>query len=343
MPDFRRNRPTRNAPLQSPRPRERPAGLGRGNGAAQDRMGQQTGQQQGGAVLTSPLPRRDPRTDETGRKDHIDEAMLEAAVTAAVATVPQTLRAGAETHIPVLLRECADSRVYNANQVAYILATAEHESRFGVGQFTWSEPLVEDHNQYSQRSNGTWRSRDHVKNRRVTGDTEAELDEAYWDSAYGGNLGNQRGTDDASNYRGRGYVQLTGRVNYERMSQELNDEGFQYTLDGVTWGTEEHPIDLLANPTHVNRCHELAARITVDGMMDGDFTGAALPDYVNDDQASYRSARSVVNGDGAEVGEDIASYARRYSGAITSVWSQVFVMNEIQDPRTPSPHPDDRG
>jgi LysM repeat protein/predicted chitinase len=228
----------------------------------------------------------------------------------------------ARTAIPGILRQAAASGVRNANQVAYILATADHETDFGKPTFRRSETLVEDSNAFRQGSNGQWSASNHVSGGRSTGTSRSDLERRYWDDAYGGRLGNRRGTMDAANYRGRGFVQLTGRVNYEKMTNELNREGFQYELDGVVWGRDQ-PIDLLANPTHVNRNQELASRALVEGMMEGLFTGRELGQYVNDDRADFYNARAVVNGDKRTNGRSIERTARQYAGALSS-WGNVF-------------------
>jgi predicted chitinase len=299
--------------LRGPTPRLRPdRGVGAndptqglGNQGRQDQLGVGAGAGAAGVVA-------------------YDTLMVEAAVTAALTAVPAALVTLAEEHLPVILSQCAATGVKNVNQVAYILATTEHESGFGQQDFSWSEPLIEDHNQYTQRQNGTWRSRNHVTDERVTGNTEEELDRRYWDNSYGGRLGNERGTSDAANYRGRGYVQLTGEDNYQRISDELRAEGFTYQLDGVTWGTRDNPIDLLTNFRHVNQSRELAAKILVDGMMEGDFTGLPLTDYVNDEGTDYKNARKVVNGDTAVNGTSIKGIAERYQRALAATWPLVF-------------------
>lgn len=330
MPDFQR--PAR-AQLPLPRPRPRPdlvgpgfqrpgPGLGPGNGARNQDLGRggQLGQSDA-ALMVAPQA-------QASAESVVDELMLDAAGTACIAVVPQELRSYAEGHIPTILDTAARSGLQNANQVAYILATAEHESKFGHPAFSWSEPLVEDHNQYSQNKKGKWHARDHVHDQRVTGDTEEALDQDYWDAAYGGRLGNEEGTADASQFRGRGYVQLTGRDNYQKMSDKLGREGFTYTLDGVTWGSKEQPIDLVTHFDHVNRSKELAAKLLVEGCVDGDYTGKKLGDYVNDEGTDFKDARAVVNGDTAENGETVAAIANRYVGALSSVWARVFALRQ---------------
>lgn len=109
----------------------------------------------------------------------------------------------ARDSIPRILRQAAGANVRNANQVAYILATADHESDFGKPTFRRSESLVEDSNGFSQRG-GRWQATNHVSGRRNTGSSRDDLEQKYWDDAYGGKLGNRKGTSDAANYRGRG-------------------------------------------------------------------------------------------------------------------------------------------
>lgn len=106
------------------------------------------------------------------------------------------------------------------------------------------------------------------------------------------------------------------------MTKDLVREGFTYEQDGVVWG-KDRPIDLVANPTHVNKNKDLAARCLVDGMMDGLFTGRALGQHVNDRKADFYNARAVVNGDKAKNGRSIQRMANRYAGALSN-WSSVF-------------------
>jgi len=155
-----------------------------------------------------------------------------------------------------------------------------------------------------------------------------ELEIKYWDDCYGGRLGNERGTSDASDYRGRGYVQITGQVNYERMSGVLNAQGFSYTIDGVTYGGPGNPlIDLEDNPTHVNRVPELAARLLVEGSVGGHYTTRSLGDYINDSQTDFTNARRVINGDVEKNGASIAAKARRFLSALQPHWPGVFRPN----------------
>ena len=83
-------------------------------------------------------------------------------------------------------------------------------------------------------------------------------------------LGNIK-TGDGYMFRGRGYVQITGRHNYERASQELG-------------------INLIANPD-LALDPNVAAEILVKGCTEGWFTGKKLSNY-----ASYLDMRRVVNG-----------------------------------------------
>jgi predicted chitinase len=328
MPDFRRQ------PNRVPVPRPRPADLGQRPGS--NRPGPGQGPARGNDAALQQM-----QTQDQGRVQGqaatpgegtagvvVDELLLDAAVTALLAVVPQDLRTYAEGHLPGIVQQCAWDHVTNANQVAYILATAEHESKFGRPAFSWSQPLVEDHNQYRQQKNGKWRASNHVSGGTSRGDTEAELDEDYWDDAYGGRLGNQSGTSDAANYRGRGYVQITGRENYQRMSNLLREEGFTYTLDDVRYGTAENPIDLIAHPDHVNRSSALAAKLLVYGSTEGTYTGKALSDYVNDEETDFTNARRVINGDVEENGASIASIAQRYAAVLTTLWPQVFTTRQ---------------
>lgn len=322
------------APSPQPVRRELQGQNLRGNAAIQDRLrgaggllgqnrgqaGGQTGQAQAGGTQTVATDTQTAQATGT----QLNETALTTLSAAAVAVAPEDMRTYAESAIPGILRQAAMSGVRNLNQVAYILATAQHESRFGKPLYSRSESLVEDRNPFSQRRNGTWAATEHVHDRQVTAASADALETEYWDSAYGGRLGNEKGTTDGRDFRGRGYVQLTGRENYRNMSAHLNEVGFSYSIDDVTYGGQGNPaIDLTAHPDHVNRVPELAARIMVDGMKDGTFTGSAMSDHINDEETDFTNARSVVNGDTSTNGATIAEIARGYAGALAT-WSTVF-------------------
>lgn len=113
---------------------------------------------------------------------------------------------------------------------------------------------------------------------------------------------------DGKRFMGRGYVQITGRRNYADWSKRIG-------------------IDLLTNPTKASE-PEIAARILVQGMMLGTFTGKKLNDFPSD----FVSSRAIVNGkDRATL---IAGYAYSFLEAIEKATPL-----ERPAPASPSPTP----
>lgn len=105
-------------------------------------------------------------------------------------------------------------------------------------------------------------------------------------------LGNTPQADgDGYTYRGRGYVQITGRRNYAKASEALG-------------------VDFVGNPDLALR-PDYAARILVLGCSEGWFTGRKLEDYLPGD---YVGARRVVNG--TDRAEMIAGYAENFEAAL---------------------------
>lgn len=125
--------------------------------------------------------------------------------------------------------------------------------------------------------------------------------DAYFTKRYdpstvvGKRLGNTE-PGDGPRFKGRGYVQITGRANYKRLGQAL----------GVGDLFLKQP-DLVMEAANAYRIMSL-------GMRTGAFTGKKLASYINDDGCDYVNARRIINGtDQADV---IAAYATRYEAAL---------------------------
>ena len=107
---------------------------------------------------------------------------------------------------------------------------------------------------------------------------------------YGPALGNAQ-AGDGFRYRGRGYVQITGRANYLRIGKAI--------------GMGEQ----LLNTPELALIPDTSYQIMTHGMRRGLFTGAKLATFINDQKCDYVNARKIINGlDKAEL---IAEYAHK--------------------------------
>jgi putative chitinase len=101
---------------------------------------------------------------------------------------------------------------------------------------------------------------------------------------------------DGAKYHGRGYVQLTGKKNYARMTQRLHDFGID--------------VDLVADPDLAMR-PDIAAAVMVLGMREGLFTGRKLSDDLPlkgpAGLSQFVASRDIINGRDRQ--DDVASYA----------------------------------
>ncbi len=168
--------------------------------------------------------------------------------------IPAGYRDNARKHWPAIVAEAQKQGISNKAQLAYILATTVHES--GAGKY---------------------------------------MEEIASGSAYEGrrDLGNNQ-SGDGVRYKGRGYVQITGRNNYTNWGKKLG-------------------IDLVGNPKLAEQ-PEVAAKILVGGMKEGSFTGKGLNDYINGSKTDFVGARRIVNG--TDKASTFASTAQAILGAM---------------------------
>lgn len=167
-----------------------------------------------------------------------------------------------------------DAKRIELAQAAYILATAYHES-----------------------------------------DRFRTMEEYASGAAYEGRttLGNTQ-PGDGVRFKGRGFVQITGRRNYTDWANRLG-------------------VDLVGNPALAARIDH-ATTILIDGMMLGTFTGRKLPDYVIGTKKDFVNARRVVNGtDRAGL---IANHARAFEKALVGAGYDAAAP---QSPTAPTPTP----
>jgi RHS repeat-associated protein len=167
------------------------------------------------------------------------------------APVARQANPGAAPHIARILLELNDEGVTDRSHIAYTLATAHHES--GTGRYMTE---FSSGNQYNNRAD----------------------------------LGNTH-PGDGPRFRGRGYVQITGRTNYNNYSRLTGE-------------------NLVANPTRAAD-PDVAVQVLVHGLRTGAFTGRRLADYGDDATGfNYQQARRTVNA--MDRAAAIAALAQRY-------------------------------
>jgi predicted chitinase len=157
--------------------------------------------------------------------------------------------------ITAIKEQCKNLGITYKPQIAYILATAEHES--------------DNFRAFEEYASGT---------------------------AYEGrsDLGNtQRG--DGIKYKGRGLVQITGRINYAKFTKILKAYG--------------ENVDLVNNPELAER-PDIAVFTLVYGMLKGFFTGWMLADFIEASAVDFVNARKIVNG--LDRADHIAAIAREW-------------------------------
>ncbi|MEK6421140.1 MAG: glycoside hydrolase family 19 protein [Burkholderia gladioli] len=196
----------------------------------------------------------------------------------------QPLDAASKENLRVLIQGILDYYKNNKNKecnipyIAYMLATARLEAKKfhkDLKKFIYFEPTTEGgERSYFNKYDPVLASTEKLRQRaKANGNTEE-----------GGGY----------KYRGRGYVQVTWKNNYEAIGQKIG-------------------VDLVSEPDQMLD-PEIAAWSTVYGMEMGIFTGKKLSDYVNSDRQDYVNARRIING--LDRADTVASFAVRFKSII---------------------------
>ncbi|NEO59228.1 MAG: hypothetical protein F6J98_02010 [Moorea sp. SIO4G2] len=163
-----------------------------------------------------------------------------------------------------IIKEAQRRGINNRSQIAYILATAEHESLMG-------RIMVE------KGSKNYFKKYDQGSLKKV--------------------LGNKK-RGDGYRYRGRGYIQITGRLNYSKWARKLN-------------------APLVSKP-HLAAQPKYALPILIEGMKQGSFVpGHDLNRHINSNKTDFNGARRIVNG--RDKARKIAGHARNWLHRLDSL------------------------
>lgn len=150
-----------------------------------------------------------------------------------------------------------EKRSCDLNQMAYVLATAKHETL----NFT---KLYERGNGKSKKD-----GIDHyfdMYDPVLGSSTQRERSKKHGHKEKG----------DGYKYRGRGLVHLTWKDNYKKAGDAIG-------------------VDLVKNPDlAAEPCN--ATKIALWGMEGGHFTGVGLSKYINKNKVNYKTARYIING-----------------------------------------------
>ncbi len=166
----------------------------------------------------------------------------------------------------LIVKTCLANGVTDDGQIAYILATAEHET----GKY--AHMVEQGSRAYFQ----------YLEGRRDIGNDQP---------------------GDGYKYRGRGYVQVTGKLTYGMWSKKLG-------IDAVA--TPEK----LAEPRY-------AAQTLVIGMRDGMYANRKpISFYCNGSKRDFYNARSMINGDKGKNGQKIANEATAILKEVPSLKAQ---------------------
>jgi hypothetical protein len=179
-----------------------------------------------------------------------------------LAEVARGVNNNPEGPLELIMNTCSKMSVNDKSWISYILATAHHESAMGRAM--------------TELADGTA-----YENRVGLGNTQP---------------------GDGPKYKGRGFVQITGRRNYTSYNNILH-----------SLMPERTDIDLVDHPEQAAQ-QDIAAFVLVHGMLNGNFTGRRLSQFGTNGSYDFFNAREIVNDH--DRADSIANIARSYRNAL---------------------------
>lgn len=166
------------------------------------------------------------------------------------------------------------------NQLAYVLATAYHETGGKM------KPVEENLNYSAKRLREVFPK--YIPNMTVA-NAYAHHPDKIANRVYANRLGNGPETSgDGWKYRGRGYPQITGKENYAKFDIDVFPETALET--------------------------DTAMEIMFDGMEQGKFTGKKLSEFMTLKKSDFLNARTIINK--MDQASKIATYANNYNAEL---------------------------
>lgn len=220
--------------------------------------------------------------------------------------------ATAPAALTAILSTCGSLGVTDLDEVSYVLATAHHESAMGrytteLGNGASTDTVFTRDAYFFEAIPGKKSSYNTLAGNKKAGTAlkaagviGSNADVSLWNGtvypdAQPAAVKLAARACDFFVFIGRGYVQVTGRANYQKFS------GLP-ALGGV---------DLVGDPP-IAATPDIAAKVLVLGMRDGMFRPHKLADYALPAGWDATHARDIVNGDGATYGAKLREIAKRY-------------------------------
>jgi large-conductance mechanosensitive channel len=135
---------------------------------------------------------------------------------------------------------------------------------------------------------------------------------SYFERRYGSHtkVGRRLGNDapgEGAKYSGKGYVQLTGESNYEKLEDIIRKQNPEIVQDFERRSGQRFD---LTDYAYQAKDPQLAFLIMTIGMFRGLYTGVAFRHYINNRETNYKEARRIINGTDKQIA--IAGYAVKF-------------------------------